>query len=250
MSRKRQSGKVGGLTASVALAALVFAGVPTAGLALDSLGNRDLGVVSGNIAFTPASVDPRVAELVGEAGLTSRMIRFTPAGLAEVPNRSVTVAVRVDEEAARAIQVRSAIETAKEQVAGTAAVRIAPTRYNLGVSRGYQSFAQPAVVDKKLSAETIPDISTFRPSPGAKPDESRFAPRIALQAEDKTGSAPLTRDSLGSQSVDVGGSYRLTRNLDVTAGVRYEQDRNRLAPLADPKQTDSQAVYIGTQFKF
>ena len=106
------------------------------------------------------------------------------------------------------------------------------------------------MIEHTLSGETIPDLATFRPSPGAKPDESRFAPRIALQQEEKTGSARLTRDALGSQSVDVGGSYRLTRNLDVTAGVRYEQDRDRLAPLADPKQQDSQAVYIGTQFRF
>ena len=88
------------------------------------------------------------------------------------------------------------------------------------------------------------------PSPGAKPDESRFAPRIALEAEEKAGSAPLTRDSLGAQSVDVGGSYRLTHNLDVTAGVRYSQERDRLAPAGQRQAEDSQAVYIGTQFRF
>ena len=48
---------------------------------------------------------------------------------------------------------------------------------------------------------------------------------------------------------DVGGAYRVTRNLDVTAGVRYSQDRERLKPLTDGKQ-DSQAVYVGTQFRF
>ncbi|MFC3213373.1 hypothetical protein [Novosphingobium panipatense] len=41
----------------------------------------------------------------------------------------------------------------------------------------------------------------------------------------------------------------MTENLDVTAGVRYSQDRERLVPLTDGKQ-DSQAVYVGTQFKF
>ncbi|WP_305097765.1 hypothetical protein [Croceibacterium aestuarii] len=238
------------MTATVALVSLVLAGLPTAGWALDSLGGKQLGSVAANLTFTPASVDPQVARLVGESKSTAHLLRFTPAGLAERTNRSVTVAVRVDEDVARAIQVRSAIDSAKDQLASTAAVRIAPTRYNLGISRGYQSFVQPSVIDKKLSAESIPDLATFRPSPGAKPDESRFAPRIALEAEEKTGSAPLTRDSIGAQSVDVGGSYRLSRNLDVTAGVRYEQDRNRLAPLADAKQTDSQAVYVGTQFKF
>jgi hypothetical protein len=56
-------------------------------------------------------------------------------------------------------------------------------------------------------------------------------------------------ESLGEQTVDLGGAYRVTRNLDVTAGVRLSQDRDRLAPLTDSVQ-DSQAVYVGTQFRF
>jgi len=35
----------------------------------------------------------------------------------------------------------------------------------------------------------------------------------------------------------------------VTAGVRYSQERDRLGPLTDGTQ-DSQAVYLGTQFRF
>ena len=250
-SGKRIAGGKGGIPASVALGALALAALPTAGLALDSLRDVSAGAVSGDVSFTPATVDPRVAALVGETGPSARMLRFTPAGLAEQPNRSVTVAVRVDEDVARAIQVRSAIAAAQDQVAGApGALRIASTRYSLGISRGYQSFAQPAVIDEKLSNETIPDLATFRPSPGAKPDESRFAPRIALEQRELAGSAPRTRDAAGSQSVDVGGSYRLTRNLDVTAGVRYSQDRDRLVPMPESTQKDSQAVYVGTQFRF
>jgi len=250
-SERRMGERKGIGPASVALAALGLAALPTAGLALDSLRDVSAGSVSGDVTFTPATVDPRVAALVGEAGLNARMLRFTPAGLAEQPNRSVTVAVRVDGEIARAVQVRSAIAAAQDQVAGASgALRIASTRYNLGISRGFQSFAQPSVIDEKLSRETIPDLATFRPSPGARPDESRFAPRIELEQRELAGSAPRTRDAAGSQSVDVGGSYRLTRNLDVTAGVRYEQERDRLAPLADPAKQDSQAVYVGTQFRF
>ena len=41
------------------------------------------------------------------------------------------------------------------------------------------------------------------------------------------------------QTIDVGGSYSLRRNIDVTAGVRYkEQDRDRLvAPVRRPPPT-------------
>jgi hypothetical protein len=49
--------------------------------------------------------------------------------------------------------------------------------------------------------------------------------------------------------VDLAGSYSLTRNLDLKAGVRYRGPMDRLAPLTDDRQ-DSQAVYIGTAFKF
>ena len=80
---------------------------------------------------------------------------------------------------------------------------------------------------------SIPDLADFQPSPGARQDESRFAARIALEEEAKPGASPRAINSRGDQAVDVAGSYRLTRNLDVTAGVRYSQERDRLAPLAD-----------------
>jgi hypothetical protein len=56
-------------------------------------------------------------------------------------------------------------------------------------------------------------------------------------------------ENVRTYSVDVGGSYALTRNLDVTAGMRYRTDRERLARLADDRR-DSRAVYVGTAFRF
>lgn len=241
--------------AGIAASALVLAGLPTASYALGAL-NGGVSLVAGGsfAALTPATVDARLARFVAERSSgKARMMRFTPAGIAARPSRSVTVAVRVDSEAARAISVRSAIDAAKDQLAGDSVVRIAPMRYNLGISRGYQSFAKatPApAISHTVSDASIPDLAQFRPTPGAKPDESRFAARLALEEETKAGAAPRTIDSRSDQAVDLGGSYRLTRNLDVTAGVRYSQERDRLAPLADPAKQDSQAVYVGTQFRF
>lgn len=245
---RRISSKRGGLTASVAAATLVLAGVPTASFAIDALDGSEGPSLSG-FAFTPASVDPKLARFVAERATGSnRLMRFTPAGAVERGSRSVTVAVRVDEKTAQAISVRSAIAAAREQMSANSAVQLAPVRYNLGLSRGYQNFAQPAELSKKLSDAAIPDLSNFRPRPGVKQEPSRFGARIALEAEEKSGSA-RTHDALGDQTLDVAGSYRLTRNLDVTAGVRYSQERDRLAPLVDPAQ-DSQAVYVGTEFRF
>ena len=52
-----------------------------------------------------------------------------------------------------------------------------------------------------------------------------------------------------SYSVDLSSSYSLTRNLEVTAGVRYRSDRERIARVEDDRR-DSQAAYIGTAFRF
>jgi hypothetical protein len=252
------------LAATVAAGALVLASMPTAGLALGVLDSGvSLPATGSFAALTPASVDPRLAEFVaGRSNGNARLMRFTPAGVAERASRSVTVAIRIGEEEARAISVRQAIGSAQEQAAGEAGVRIAPTRFNLGISRGYQGFAKTperlvsrsgaasGALSRSLSEAGIPNLADFRPSPGARPDESRFAARIAVEEEAKTGASPRAVDSRSDQSVDVAGSYRLTRNLDVTAGVRYEQERDRLAPIAEPTQQDSRAVYVGTQFRF
>lgn len=256
MNRQLAKRKGGRAVAITAVASLVLAGVPSAALAIGALDGAISFSREGKFtALTPASVDSRIARLVAERGEShAHLLRFTPAGVAGRASRAVTVAVRVDENAARAISVRSAIEATKDQVAGDDTVRIAPTRYNLGISRGYQSFAKPVPTQAPALSRTsepgIPNLADFRPSPGAKPDESRFAARIALEEESKAGTSLRTIDSRGDQAVDVAGSYRLTRNLNVTAGVRYSQESDRLAPLADSTKQDSQAVYVGTQFRF
>ncbi|MBS1240459.1 MAG: hypothetical protein H6R45_1165 [Proteobacteria bacterium] len=228
-------------------AALLVA-APSAGLAVGAIDGNSVRTAlgSGLGPFTPASMDPRLAQLMGNSG---KQMRFTPAGAANRTGRSITVAVRVDEDTARAISVRQVLAAAGDTEMGLAAPRIAATRYNLGLSRGYQSFARAPEISKNLSDAAIPDLAAFKPSPGAKDKPSRFNARIALEAEEKAGRDARTREALGDQMVDVGGSYSLTRNLDVTAGVRYSQDRDRLAPIEDGKQ-DSQAVYVGTQFRF
>jgi hypothetical protein len=232
----------------------VLAGIPTASFAIDALGGAAPRFQSNAaFPFTPASADPQLARFVAERSSGSaHLMRFTPAGVAAHAERAVTVAVRIDEQAAHAIEVRSAIAAAQDQMSGESALRIAPVRYSLGMQRGYQGLAQlaqPSVLSKKLSDAAIPDLSVYRPAP-VQDDPSRFAGRIALQHEEKPGSTPRTHDALGEQSVDVAESYRLTRNLDVTAGLRYSQQHDRLTTMNDRGQQDSQAVYVGTQFRF
>lgn len=240
------------IPAALAAAGLGFV-VPGAVLAVDSgRGPIAAPATLGSLPFTPARVDPalarQVARILGEDGL-----RFTPATkILGGKERTVTVAVRVDGAAARAISVRNTIASASAEQGRERALEIAPTSYNLGIARGYQSFAQPVKqveVSAGLRDIAMPDLAEFRPdaAPAGKP--SRFRSRIALGSETAAGRAPRTFEAAGEQSVDVGGSYRLGRNLDVTAGVRVSQDRNRLAPLTNGVE-DDQAVYVGTQIRF
>ncbi|MBV1916551.1 MAG: hypothetical protein KUG65_00570 [Sphingomonadaceae bacterium] len=173
---------------------------------------------------------------------------FTPAGTPNRPDRSVTVAVRVDPETARAITARGSGGHLGNSRDG-AEVRIAPTAFNLGVSRGYSNFKQDIVSKDKSSAAQIPDLASFSIAGKKAGGDSRFSPRIVMDETQSAGRSPRTFAGDGDDLVDVGGSYRVTKNLDVTAGVRYSQERERLLPVTDGKQ-DNQAVYVGTQFRF
>jgi hypothetical protein len=77
----------------------------------------------------------------------------------------------------------------------------------------------------------------------------RFTGRVAVGA-DRADGRPLAALRRGDNySVDVGGSYSLSRRIALTGGVRYEIDRERQSTLKDDRR-DNQAVYIGTAFKF
>ncbi len=232
----------------LAAAGLAF-GVPSAGLAVAAFSKVDPAASAMSFAvFTPSSVDPQLARRVAQLADSAAM-RFTPSGSALKRDRTVTVAVRVDGGTARAIAVRSALEMAPG--GGDGGVALASTRFNLGTARGYQSFKRLETnlgLSGTVRDIAMPDLATFKPTePGEKP--SRFQPRIALEDEQVAGRSPNTLDSRSAQTVDVGGAYRLTRNLDVTAGVRLSQERDRLGPITDSVQ-DSQAVYVGTQLRF
>jgi len=171
---------------------------------------------------------------------------FTPASSPTRPDRSVTVAVRIDPEAARALTVRG---QPRNVGAGAVELGIAPTAFNLGVSRGYTNFAQNIAHKEEKPAPGMADLEKFSIAKRPASAESRFSPRIVIDETQSGGRAPRTFAGDSDDLVDVGGSYRLTKNLNVTAGVRYSQERERLLPVADGKQ-DSQAVYVGTQFRF
>lgn len=250
--RFRTNGKGSGAARGWPLlgAAALLAAIPTAVLAVPE--TADVApALSHFVAFTPANGDPavarRVAARIAERG---QAMRFTPAGAALDRTRTITVAIRVGAEEARAISVRSAIAAAKADAGtGPSLATLAKSRYNLGISRGYESFAKPVAPTLDLKRLDMPDLASFRPREGVKEAPGRLQPRLALESASDTGRSPNTLSGAGEQAVDLGAGYRLSKNLNVTAGVRLSQDRDRLAPLTDAVR-DDQAVYVGTQFRF
>jgi hypothetical protein len=164
--------------------------------------------------------------------------RFTPASAAKT-NRKVTVAVR-----ARSTR---ALPGADRPASAASLAAITPLAYNLGVSVGWRRFA----VSGDMGEADLGLVGGRRQAAdlGLSYTAKRWSTRLQLAAERPVGTAPRIVDTSESVALDVGGSYRLTRNIDVTAGVRYKSQRERLEPLKDNRR-DSQAVYLGTAFRF
>lgn len=191
-------------------------------------------------AFTPATADPRLAATLARAGLSNNNFRFTPSESRVDGNRAVTVAVR----AIRADAGDSRIASA----AAPAAVSMAPIAYSLGAAVGWKRFALSGDMTKVDLGAQPGSRQAF--DLGVSYIGNRASARVKATTERPLpGTARIVGADLDSYSLDVGGSYSVTRNLDVTAGVRYKSDRDRLERLRDDRR-DSQALYVGTAFRF
>lgn len=244
---KKKGSHIGWLATGLAISGLAM--TP----ALAKVLSGDHGMVSlktlGSIgSFTVAGADPDlVAKYKLSALRGNASFKFTPSGGTLDGERSVTVVVRQKSDA---VSIRENILAGVSGSGMTSAAKIAPVSYSLGAAKGLKSFAIPV---KKLGGN-LPDLSDMG-SERLLGDEdtgkkSRFNPRMSIDASAPINAAPRALDaSQKDYTLDVGGSYSLTRNLDVTAGVRINNERDRMAPLTDNRQ-DSQAVYVGTQFRF
>jgi hypothetical protein len=214
---------------------------------------EDISTKSGSwlSRFTPAGVDSRLAAKADlKAVARHSAFRFTPAGLNRTGNKVITVAARADlEGAADAVSVRSAIARI-EAGAGTT-VRLNNSSYRLSAARGWHDFKLPAkavqVDEPRLS--TMVGKGEFRLDGAEKKKPSRFNTEVSV---DKVGNAapnPRGSAAAGDYALNVGGSFSISRRIDVTAGVRYSSERDRVAPAANAKP-DSEAVYVGTKIRF
>jgi hypothetical protein len=235
---------LGGLAAAggASLVALALLLAPTlaanaqrsSGRAIADLPSRPMG------AFTPAVADPRLAAVLARSGVSfNRDFRFTPA-TANERGRQVRVAIR-----ARASTPGEASLTSGAQSPVTA---ITPVSYTLGASLGWRRFAISSDMSESEGG-VLPGRRSAAEVGLSYRATRRITGRVAVAAERTEGARRLVADDEAYQ-LDVGGAYSIGRNVDVTAGARYRIARDRIEPLQRDYRRDSQAVYIGTAFRF
>ena len=190
-------------------------------------------------SFTPASADPRLAAAFAGRGAATESFKFTPAAAKGRPSQ-IRVAVR-----ARGLAPAPgrAVDVASAPVANA----LTAESFSLGASVGWKRFALAGDVAKMSSPD--PAIGSRKSAVvGVSYNLKKFTGRVALGAERSDGRiAVLTAPD--NVSVDVGAAYNINRRIALTGGVRYRVEQDRVATLSDQRR-DSQAVYVGTAFKF
>jgi hypothetical protein len=195
-------------------------------------------------AFTPAVSDPRLAAALARRGRTlDGDFRFTPANASGERSRAVRVAIRA--------RANTPAEAARGVIAAASSVpssAIMPSSYNLGVSLGWRRFAISGDIAHSdagvgLGARDSAEVGmSYRAN-------RRLTGRVSVAAERAEGAQRIIGED-EAYSLDVGGAYSIARNIDVTAGARYRISRDNVDSLARDERRDSQAVYIGTAFRF
>lgn len=187
--------------------------------------------------FTPATTDPKLAAAMAERGFSGSEFKFTPAAPKSRPSQ-----VRV------AIRAQAAPATRTSEAAPTVGA-LTQASYNLGMSVGWRRFAVTGDVAKTAGAGLALGGRESAVVGVNYSLNKRITGRVAASAErsDSTRAPALGRDE--AYALDVGGAYKLTRNINLTGGVRYRVDQERGLALKDDRR-DSQSVYVGTAFKF
>ncbi len=200
-----------------------------------------------------ASADPAPGASLRAAATTPATDGSRRRALRPRRNRPVTVP-RAWRESRRGGSIRSAIEAAKDQVAAEAGCA-SPPPATISASRArYRELCQARTSPAHtLSDASIPDLDTF---PVLGRCQARRKPlrraRIAVE-DDAEASAPLRRlATREDQSVDVAGSYRLTRTLDVgPPAFASLQERDRLCAARSIRASrTARPSTWGTQFRF
>ena len=237
-----------GITGGVSLLALAMAAPGESAAKKGAPARMTLTAPTRSVGtFTPAVRDPRLAaELARRSEATA--FQFTPATTQADRSRAVQVAVRVRPGIIVPERARPVVPGASAVVETPSGTAITPSTYNLGVAVGWRRFAITGETSASRggidggSRETTRVGVDYRATP-------RLTARVQVAAEKADGVQRIVADDR-AVALDVGGSYSIARNIDVTGGLRYRVSRDRIEPLARDERRDSQAVYIGTAVRF
>src|SRR3546814_18068966 len=191
---------------------------------------------AGSGSFTPASAEPKLAAALARSGLNASGFRFTPSEASKDEFRRVLFR-------SRKRVSRSSDESNARTVAPASTVSVAPIAYNLGVAVGWKRFALSGDVThvdlggKPGSAKSVDMRVSYT--------GRRASRRVKATATRPLADTPRLIAHDPTYSIDVGGPYSLSRNIHLTAGLRYtsEHDRHRSQRLHDHHH-HPQAPYI------
>jgi hypothetical protein len=192
--------------------------------------------------FTPATADPRLAAAFAGKSASLTDFKFTPAPSKGRPSQ-VRVAIRARADTPGKVRVADAAALT------SSVTSLTPASYNLGVAVGWRRFAVAGDVGKTKDANPALGGRESAALGVSYSLNKRLTGRLAVGADRSDGRALTPLRKADNYSLDVGGAYSLTRNIAVTGGVRYRIDHERLSAVTDARR-DSQAVYVGTAFKF
>jgi hypothetical protein len=249
MNVKRAEKRKYATLAAVLLAtvSLVLSPMIVPAFAAKTVDQEQMAVPAWIAMFTPAGGDSVLAQKFSATQMApNARFPFTPATAGEGRSRTITVAARANSRlTADAVSIRNGI--ASGAVGAGKGLRLSAVDYRLSASKGWQDFALP----KARAARTpLSDLGKggFRLDEATK-KPSKFSTSIKLDQNKEL--APPARGSAasGDYKLDVGGSFSISRKIDVTAGVRYTSENDRVIPLPDNRK-DSEAVYVGTKIRF
>lgn len=232
--------------AGSAIAVAGFMLSPAIGAATDIVRMRantpvSLGALGSISSFTPTTKDPRLAaayaRIAASAGRQS--FRFTPTSGSLSGQRSITVMVRAGDD--DRVTVSRTLDS----------LNIAPVAFSLNTAHNWRKFALPETIGRKeLDPVALDQVAGAKNFSLDQEHKTRFSTKVMIENRREPGEAVRNPGAEKDYSLDLASSYSLTRNLNVTAGLRYNNSViGRLTPMTDDRQ-DNQAVYLGTVFKF
>lgn len=205
--------------------------------------------------FTPAGVDSKLAAHFDIGTLSNKSeFTFTPAGSDE-GERSVMIVVRaLSSPSSDLVGIRKVVRESELGVTPSNrsdGLKLAAISYDLGTAKGIQSFALPEKAVRRKNDDPV--VASMGNGVGFKLDDEPkkrvIAPRISVEEGRIPSAVPRDVAGVNDYKVDVGGRISVTKGIDVTAGVRLENDRSQDQRLTND-QRDNQAVYVGTMIKF